>query len=75
MVYYPEGNTLDIWGRLACRVRDFALAVRALGLRFRILRCVSLRVQVLNIWILGFGVEETLVEVLGKCMIIGYLDP
>ena len=43
--------------------------------RRRVLSDDSLRVHVLNYWVLGFWVIEILVQVLGKYMIIGYLDP
>ena len=35
----------------------------------------TLRVQVLNDWVLGFWVIVIVVQVLGKYMIIRYLDP
>ena len=36
---------------------------------------VALRVHVLNIWVLGCRVVVIIVQVLGKYMIIRYLDP
>ena len=39
------------------------------------LKCVTRRVQVPNNWVLGFWAIGMIVQVLGKYMIIRYLDP
>ena len=36
---------------------------------------VTLRVHVSNIWVLGIWVIAIIVQVWGKYMVIGYLDP
>ena len=36
---------------------------------------MGFRVHVPNNWLLGFWVKVIIVQVLGKYMIIGYLDP